>query len=376
MPASNRNARRSALRLFEELPGIAEVVWAAVMRLASAPTPTSVLFTAVERQAGTSVLAAATAIGLAQHQRVRVCLVETDVEHPALAGYLGLESVGLSDILDGDAELEDCLQEPNACPGLLVLTAGTARAPVPGEFTTEHFTSLLDRLKQRCHYLVLDTAPVLARVESRQLLRHAHAALLVLRARATRQSDAERTHDILTESGTPLLGAIFNAYRAESIFGGSMRANRSFARAVSAERRRPIVALSPLPAADVAMLPAADVAIPAAEDPAPSTSGDTVPGNGRPALESAAPMEPVSAHRREVDLLERRIVKLTQLLAQTEADLRRIAAMKNVDLGIASVYRSVQGLSSEDDAKTFQKSLMKQIFQANLELRTAMARHS
>jgi len=373
MTPSNGHAR-SALRQLEELPGITDVVWATVMRLASEPLPTSVLFTAVDARAGTSVLASATAIGLAQHQRVPVCLVETNVQCPAVAGYLGLESVGLSDILDGHAELEDCLQEPHACPGLLVLSAGTARAPVPGELTTELLTSILARLKQRCRYLVLDAAPVLDRVESRLLLRHAHAVVLVLRARATRLKDAERAHDILTESGTPVLGAIFNAYRSESFFGGNMLANRLFDRAVRIERPRANVASLPMPGHAVVDRSATA----GQEDFAVFPNGDLPPTNGIPDVELAAVAEKrsESAHRREVDLLERRIVKLTQLLAQTEADLRRIASMKNVDLGIASIYRSVQGLSLEEEARTFKKSLMKQIFQANLELRTAMARQS
>jgi hypothetical protein len=50
--------------------------------------------------------------------------------------------------------------------------------------------------------------------------------------------------------------------------------------------------------------------------------------------------------------------------------------MKNVDLGIASTYRSVQGLCAEDEASAFKRSLMREIFQANLELKTAIARRS
>src|ERR1043165_1044351 len=99
----------SALELLQSLPGIGDVVWATITRLASSRVTTNVLLTAAERDAGTTVLAAATAIGLAQHQRVPVCLIETNVRRPALARYLGLQGKGLSDILDGRAELEECL---------------------------------------------------------------------------------------------------------------------------------------------------------------------------------------------------------------------------------------------------------------------------
>lgn len=362
-PSSNGHVKTSTLRLLEELPGIADVVWATVTRLASARIPTTVLFTAAEKRAGTSVVASATAIGLARHQRVPVCLIETNVQRPALAGYLGLEIAGLSDVLDGRAQLDDCLQEPPDCPGLVVLTAGTPRSPVSGELATDRMTAILARLEQRCHYVVLDTAPVLEHVESRLLLHQADAVVLVLRARSTRRSDAERAHDILVESGTPILGSIFNDSRTEGPLGDVGRANRSFQRAVRAERPVASVGIEELPAAR--------------EDHPPASNGRPFSTNGGPTRD--APMPAVNgseaAHQRQIDILERRISKLTQLLEQTEANLQRISAMKDVDPGIASIYRNVQGLSSEEEALAFKRSLMREIFQANLDLKTAMARH-
>jgi Mrp family chromosome partitioning ATPase len=341
-------ARPSALPLFAALPGIADVVWGTVLRLADARVPASVLFAAPDQGAGTSVLACATAIGLAQHQRVPVCLIETNVARPALAGYLDLEPAGLSDVLDGRAELEDCLQQPRGCPGLFVLSAGTPRAPVSGEFTTARMTSLLARLEQRCHYLVLDAAPLLDHVESRLLLRHADGVLLVLRAESTRRNDAERAHDILVECGIPVLGSIFNAYRSKAHLAGNGRVHRSIERSVHV----PAVVLPAPPRGEIATN-----GVHAVEPPVPG-------GNG-----SAA------AHLHQVAILEQRIAKLMHQLEQAESDLRRIAALKDVDLGIASIHRNVQGLPSEDQVQEFKRSLLQEIFQANLELKTAMARH-
>jgi Mrp family chromosome partitioning ATPase len=381
MASSKRPVWATALRLLEEQPGIADVVWGTVTRLANVRVPTNVLFTAPEKRAGTSLLASATAIGLARHQRVTVCLVETNLRRPALAGYFGLVNAGLSDVLDGRLELDACLQEPRDYPGLLVLPAGAPRAPVPGELTTDRLTSILARLEQRCHYLVLDTAPLLEDVESRLLLRHVDGVLLVLRARATRLSDAARAHDILVESGTPVLGSIFNACRPEGLFGGNGLTNRPFERVERAERSRggipPLVPLGEPASPGIGESPAQR------EDLAPATNGDVIhpnrgqfPSNGDTVIDVFAPVEEGSeeAHRRQIDLLERRIVKLTRQLEQTEADLVRIAAMKNVDLGLASIYRSVQGLSSEEAALALKRSLMQKIFQANLELQNAMAR--
>jgi GGDEF domain-containing protein len=69
-----------------------------------------------------------------------------------------------------------------------------------------------------------------------------------------------------------------------------------------------------------------------------------------------------------VDNLERRVRKLSDLLNVTETELKRVAAMKNVDTGIASIYSSVQGIGSDDANAEVKKELMKSIFEANLAL--------
>src|SRR5262249_11926336 len=79
--------------------------------------------------------------------------------------------------------------------------------------------------------------------------------------------------------------------------------------------------------------------------------------------------EDLKAARDRIDLLERRLAKLTHLLGVTEEELSRVAAMKGIDLGIAAIYRSVQGLSDDASNKEKKIEMMKEIFKANLEMR-------
>ncbi|MFN0243789.1 MAG: diguanylate cyclase domain-containing protein [Planctomycetota bacterium] len=81
-----------------------------------------------------------------------------------------------------------------------------------------------------------------------------------------------------------------------------------------------------------------------------------------------APPPESDATREQVDILERRIAKLTQLLGTTEDELRRVAAMKGIDLGMASIYKNVQGLADDASHKDLKKVLMREIFEANFEL--------
>ncbi len=78
--------------------------------------------------------------------------------------------------------------------------------------------------------------------------------------------------------------------------------------------------------------------------------------------------EKTSEHSEELRRYELRIAKLTQSLELTEEELKRIAAMKNVDAGVASIYRTVQGLSADDSSAEVKKEMLAGIFQANLVL--------
>ena len=71
--------------------------------------------------------------------------------------------------------------------------------------------------------------------------------------------------------------------------------------------------------------------------------------------------------------LERRIDKLTVSLERTEGELLRIASMKDIELGVSSIFRTVQGLSADDEHADAKHDMLKNIFEANLALRAAIA---
>ncbi|MFY9342613.1 MAG: hypothetical protein WAT39_08990 [Planctomycetota bacterium] len=89
-----------------------------------------------------------------------------------------------------------------------------------------------------------------------------------------------------------------------------------------------------------------------------------VVGHERKAAESARR----ALQDRDVDNLQRRIKKLTDNLALTEQRLQQVAAMKDVEAGISSIYREVQGLSANAQGATKKKELMAEIFKANVKL--------
>jgi len=80
------------------------------------------------------------------------------------------------------------------------------------------------------------------------------------------------------------------------------------------------------------------------------------------------------AYQREIDLLRRRVAKLTESLGMTEQEIARLRRVKSVDDGLASIYRDVQGLDGADAQAEMKKMLMASIFQANLDLQKAVRR--
>ena len=77
----------------------------------------------------------------------------------------------------------------------------------------------------------------------------------------------------------------------------------------------------------------------------------------------------LTEHRGQIDMLERRINKLTEALDRTEKALQEVIHARQLgEAGIASIYRQVQGLSVMDAQLHVKREMMKDIFHANLEL--------
>jgi diguanylate cyclase (GGDEF)-like protein len=72
-------------------------------------------------------------------------------------------------------------------------------------------------------------------------------------------------------------------------------------------------------------------------------------------------------YQREIENLQRRITKLTNSLGITEGEIARLRnSPDDVEAGVASLYRDVQGLNVGDVRAELKKDLMSAIFEANL----------
>ncbi len=100
------------------------------------------------------------------------------------------------------------------------------------------------------------------------------------------------------------------------------------------------------------------------------------PGEDRESALQARIQELIAQHNRQIDVLERRIGKLTCSLEATEGELARMALLREVDPGLSSIYRTVQGLDSGASHALAKKEMMSAIFAANLELQEEITRRA
>lgn len=77
----------------------------------------------------------------------------------------------------------------------------------------------------------------------------------------------------------------------------------------------------------------------------------------------------VDEGQKRISTLERRVLKMRESLDSAEAALDRAKASVDHEDGVASIYRSVQGLRTDDEAYGQKKNMLEEIFQLNKDIK-------
>jgi receptor protein-tyrosine kinase len=167
-----------------------------------------ILITSAVPREGKTTTAVNIALALAEAEN-EVLLVDGDMRRPSVHKYLRLVgSGGFSTVISGAAELSDVLQRTEY-PHLTVLAAG-ATPPNPSELLgSQASKNLLDELRERFDYVIIDTAPLLAVTDTAVLATRADGALIMTRFGETKREQLANAKRTLEDVGAPLLGAVF-----------------------------------------------------------------------------------------------------------------------------------------------------------------------
>ncbi|MEA3218387.1 MAG: hypothetical protein QOJ19_4543 [Acidimicrobiia bacterium] len=158
---------------------------------------------------GKSTLAVNLATVLAQSGS-RVALIEADLRRPRVTRYMGLISgAGLTNVLGGTALLREVAQ-PWGDGRLTVLAAGPM-PPNPSEMLgSGHMRNLLDELRSRFDYVLIDAPPLLAVTDAAVLATLSDGCVLSTRYGKTRRVELEEAAAALKRVDGNLLGVVLN----------------------------------------------------------------------------------------------------------------------------------------------------------------------
>lgn len=136
----------------------------------------------------------------------RVLAIDCDLRQRGLTRLVGDAQVGLVQVVEGSAKLQDALMhDPRS--GLWILPA--AKGEVPYDlFTSAKCDALFKQLSSGFDYIIIDSPPILGIADARILAAKADRVLYVVQWNKTPLRTAQSAMDILRECGADVAGAL------------------------------------------------------------------------------------------------------------------------------------------------------------------------
>ena len=171
--------------------------------------PRSLVFTSSVPSEGKTTTAANLAITMAAGG-ARVCVVEGDLRRPRLLEYMGMDgSVGLTNLLIGQAQLGDVLQQ-FAESSVYVIGAGSI-PPNPSELLgSAAMIETLRELESRFDVVIIDTPPLLPVTDAAVLSTIAGGTVVVVGAGRVDRDHLARSLQTLEAVKGRVLGLVLN----------------------------------------------------------------------------------------------------------------------------------------------------------------------
>jgi exopolysaccharide transport family protein len=178
--------------------------------------PKVILITSALPEEGKTTTSVNSAIVLAQ-KGTRVLLIDADLRRPSIHKTLGMGStLGLSNVLTGNASLQQAIIPSTILPDLFLLPAGTP-PPNPAELlASTKMRSVLEELRKHYDHIVIDSPPTLSVTDAVVMSTAADAVVLVIRSGHTTKPALRRARDILLQVNARVCGVLVNAVNLNS----------------------------------------------------------------------------------------------------------------------------------------------------------------
>lgn len=148
----------------------------------------------------------------------RVVLVDADLRRPGLHLFFGENNdSGLTSLLtNGSVDAMSALRR-TALDGLVLLPAGPPVRNPAGLLGSPRMRELLDQLRERADYVVIDTPSAAAFADAAMLGPLVDGVIVVTRAKQSLREVEVRTKDLFAKVGANIVGAVLNDAKAETV---------------------------------------------------------------------------------------------------------------------------------------------------------------
>jgi capsular exopolysaccharide synthesis family protein len=182
---------------------------AGVLFAASRTAAKVILVTSAFEGEGKTTTAANLAVALAQAGK-RVTLLSADLRKPRLHEFFGGSSpVGLATVLTGQTTIDRALV-PSSIDELQILFSGGARDNAAELIGSEAMGRVLDDLRDRSDFVIVDAAPILLVADTASLLPHSDGVLLVVDPAVSTRAAADDVREQLDQLQARRIGIVIN----------------------------------------------------------------------------------------------------------------------------------------------------------------------
>jgi len=171
----------------------------------------SLMITSAGPGEGKSTTVANLGIALANDGK-SVILVDTDVRRPSLDRYFGLRNeLGLTELLRDKAALTDAIQ-PTQIDNLRVVVSGQPHEDPGRLLESPRMERLLGELRAEYDVVILDSAPLLVKMDGLALAKWVDDSVVVLESKRTTRSDFVRLMELFEGTRINPMGFILNKH--------------------------------------------------------------------------------------------------------------------------------------------------------------------
>ena len=179
-------------------------------RLAGDGGMRTVLVTSARRGEGKTTAAAHLALTAALHGDRAVALIDMDLRRPRVHALFGVpQGPGVAEVLKGRVPAVAAIQD-TAVANLKVMTSGRVSGPPAGLLEGGMTGVLLEELRARFDFVVLDAPPVIPVTDPMVIAPRVDATLLVVMAGETPRAVVQRARSVIQDCGARLLGVVVN----------------------------------------------------------------------------------------------------------------------------------------------------------------------